>query len=235
LDGEDDKYTIGIQELFSRPWWTRIWIVQEAAVAKVAWIACGADAIGFDCIRKLYEYANELSGLHYSEDTSKWQLKIASMLANLTLTTRALLYKWLGNKTTLLAALEMMYIGNNVHATDPRGRIYALLGIVSDTDALESLWTTPKATNMCTRRVHVHFFGIMAQTYFLVAHRLYPGFETVSRPGCQTGVISSATLLEDRYLQASIQHPGIQNSTVISKVAQENYAYLASNSTKWFG
>src|ERR1700712_631419 len=125
FDGEDDKYTVGIQELFSRPWWIRVWIVQEAAVAKVAWIACGTDALDFDCIRKLYQYANDLSGLHYSEDTSKWRLKIALMLANLTLTTRALLYNWLGNDTTLLDALEMMYVGNNVHATDPRDRIYA--------------------------------------------------------------------------------------------------------------
>jgi hypothetical protein len=47
---------LGMQGLFWRPWWSRVWVLQELALAPAAKFFCGGAIMEFDDIRTLLLY-----------------------------------------------------------------------------------------------------------------------------------------------------------------------------------
>ena len=49
-----------ISEILTRPWWRRVWIVQEAVLAKQAVLRCGTDEVSWERIKKRTQQLNPL-------------------------------------------------------------------------------------------------------------------------------------------------------------------------------
>jgi hypothetical protein len=102
-------------DLFRREWWTRIWVIQEVALAKQAIIACGNHYLSADC----YSEAMLLISATFIlwNETDDLDLRHSK--------------RGLPKKTTNnLLQLAQQYRGLN--ATNPRDKLYGLLGLAED-------------------------------------------------------------------------------------------------------
>lgn len=129
-----------LKHLMERSWFSRIWVVQEVALAKSAEVMCGEKTLTWETFSGAIEEADqeELGGLMLSGEEEKD-----------TLTTSIIPRGWgcvrniIGARNTvlkkkLLTMAETADIFIPHQSTDPRDKIFALLGIVSD--ATDSAW-----------------------------------------------------------------------------------------------
>ena len=119
-----------ITNLFARPWWTRVWTLQEFVLPKEAKLYCGRASITrgkfksaiysiFLCSTISSEFEHELvprrlfDGAFNRRRIHQWHTKPASIGINL--------------------VAIMAYLGNHM-ATDSRDRIYSVLGLITERD-----------------------------------------------------------------------------------------------------
>jgi hypothetical protein len=137
LPNKDYAKLESLQHLFSRPWWSRVWIVQEAANAENAWFICGSDNIHFEDVRVLgITIVETIQNRTLIETAWNWS-PFAVGLTNILPSTMPITFTWMKKKRTLLSAMQRLFLGRETGATDPRDRIYALLGLNTDVDAKE--------------------------------------------------------------------------------------------------
>ena len=105
----------GLMDLFRCEWWTRIWVIQEVALAKQAIIACGNHRLSADC------YNNAM--LLFSAIAVFW-LETGGL--DLIRSKRELPKKTTNN----LLQLANKY--RQLNATNPRDKLYGLLGLAED-------------------------------------------------------------------------------------------------------
>lgn len=140
-------YILAFTILLQRPYFTRIWIAQEVALSQSLVIAYGDDTISFSDIALV---AGTVSSL--SEGKNLWNL------SNI-LTARALMpnaiqngtadpswvfakaASWKMNIGKDLLSFASLFRGNN--STDPRDKIYALLGLLEEIEGGETYGITP--------------------------------------------------------------------------------------------
>lgn len=97
-----------VQALFSRPYWSRIWVIQEVLLSKEAVVVLGGSSVPLSNILK-----GQISGRTVTHVFPSWtQLTGPSVDGD-------------GD-----AASELLMKTASCHATDPRDRIFALLGLV---------------------------------------------------------------------------------------------------------
>lgn len=107
---------IGFSDLVARPWFDRVWIIQEVANARAARVACGAKSVLARTFTRFINYHGVKPNQHrqaildlmlgHIQNNSRWTRKYDL---------HTLLLKFKGSK-----------------ASDQRDKIYALLGISSD-------------------------------------------------------------------------------------------------------
>ncbi|KAF4628844.1 hypothetical protein G7Y89_g9300 [Cudoniella acicularis] len=133
----EEYHFAALKSTFSqRAWWKRIWIIQEAVFAKEAELVCGRRSISWSLIGRLINHQNRQS----TNPTVKYTemgTRLASVMetAILITTLRKRHHKPLGNDSlvyempykTTLDSLVTIFERNN--CTDPRDRIYGLLGL----------------------------------------------------------------------------------------------------------
>ncbi|KAJ8106495.1 hypothetical protein OPT61_g9496 [Boeremia exigua] len=119
-----------VSNLLSRPWWTRVWTLQEFVLPKEAKLYCGPVSISrgkfksaiysiFLCSTISNDFEHELvprklfDGAFNRRRIHQWHTKPASIGINL--------------------IAIMAYLGNH-SATDSRDRIYSVLGLITDQD-----------------------------------------------------------------------------------------------------
>jgi hypothetical protein len=130
--------------LLSRPWWSRIWVRQELAVASEAIFACGQQRVligNFAAALWVFEAHSQyvyIKGL--GNDSTLTQLEIQIAAWNDTrpqymFDTRR---RFLANTLSFYPLLWSTYVAKprEMAATDPRDRVYALLGITQDSREL---------------------------------------------------------------------------------------------------
>lgn len=122
----------------NRSWWSRVWVLQEYALSKKAYFCCGKARV--DAYRALLALeslsmclwpALLLGGLHREE------LRLAERPAGVLDIWTDLIDDLRESKLPRLATLVSTLSGSGMQSTDPRDRIYAVLGIVEDTLGLE--------------------------------------------------------------------------------------------------
>ena len=109
-------------ELLSHPWFSRIWIIQEAAVARKLCLICGRKSMeAEDIIRipKLFRYADALGSLKKKIEELSAFLEIVS-------------FETQGHGRPELLALLHKF--RTWEATGPRDKVYALLGLSNISD-----------------------------------------------------------------------------------------------------
>jgi hypothetical protein len=127
--------TKSIRHIFQMPWWDRVWIIQEVACARQAWVLFGSDVLGFEYFRHLYNTVNELEKIPDSDVATGWLLHIYQISA-CTNRVHSVLRTWLNEETNLLEALKTLFVSGNTQATNPRDRFYALMGLRVNVEAI---------------------------------------------------------------------------------------------------
>ncbi|KAI9686437.1 MAG: hypothetical protein M1822_003784 [Bathelium mastoideum] len=113
--------------LFERPWFSRIWIIQEVTAARRATVQCGKLQIPLNVLIRFGEYF-KFSGA----GNSKWNMEESRILAPIIALAGTMKSK---ANTRLLTCLFESYVHK---ATDPRDKIYAVLSRVLPTGVYAS-------------------------------------------------------------------------------------------------
>jgi hypothetical protein len=124
-----------MRELFFRPWWYRVWVYQEIAVSRNAFFVCGRDMLHwgdwlFATLNWVYLSKPDVLPLL---DAQHRELIITRSLVEV-LVSRMLIHrfsKFVGGEDNLryFDLLYLLEITRHLDATDPRDKIYALLGV----------------------------------------------------------------------------------------------------------
>ncbi|KAI0449282.1 heterokaryon incompatibility protein-domain-containing protein [Xylaria acuta] len=123
-------YPDALRLLFTRPWFERMWVVQEAICAKAAVVICGQHMLDFKTLMSGVEYGRR-SGLFYIYRQRKLLLplhigpsptQISAAMAMYTLTIQPSL------EDDLLSFLRRFH---GSKSSDPRDKLFALYGISS--------------------------------------------------------------------------------------------------------
>ena len=122
-----------LRELVRKPYWNRIWVVQELAAAKKVFLMCGDRIMPLDTIKRLigkdanvvifFRYDIEYMQQKYLDD--RWTRKDVGVW-------KLIVERYWREQTTKpfnLSKLVYTYGGMECH--DPRDRLYALSGLVS--------------------------------------------------------------------------------------------------------
>ena len=123
-DDEDDaKVWEAVQALFDREWWSRMWIAQEASTSAPTWVVCGregmelGDVLTFAVLMGINEQDDEDAASHVYEISS-------FVYALHTLRSQR-------SKASESELLDTLISCRHHDATDPRDKVYGVLGMVS--------------------------------------------------------------------------------------------------------
>jgi hypothetical protein len=170
--GVSGLLSAALTQLAMAPWWTRMWVVQEAVVADKVTLMYDRVVMPFrileagaryfskhdaTCCSRLAEYSMVLQGL-----------KVVSQHVQDFGTARDMHHQKtptnLGSLVTLFSTRE---------ATDPRDKIYSLLGLVSDWGGEPSLLPDYTKTNSCVYEdAALRIMRTSPQPLSLLSHRL---------------------------------------------------------------
>lgn len=123
-----------VNELFLRPWWTRVWTLQELILSPRVTFYCGSKSLSLSDLRPA------LYGLNLCSGSEGFPISRAAFHATWN---RRRLVQWFRNSgshnSNRLGGISliaiMAYFSDN-NATDPRDRIYSLLGLAADAEAI---------------------------------------------------------------------------------------------------
>jgi Heterokaryon incompatibility protein (HET) len=164
--GQDNLLPVaGIKCFFTRPWWGRIWVLQEITLPENAEFICGTKSItrrrcsaalnAYCALRSvlLTRFANEpLSLTQYQHQiiSNLFQHRPTLMLSSW------MVYRYC--RFPLAALLRATCVGSinlrrhgphHLESTDPRDKIFALLGLAADREELEELGVFPDYSKSC--------------------------------------------------------------------------------------
>ncbi|KAF2027293.1 hypothetical protein EK21DRAFT_72158 [Setomelanomma holmii] len=107
-----------VERLLHRPWFMRVWVIQEVARSKVAVVICGSRVVSWDCFTRwpFRQATLPKSDVLWSDHTPG-VLNYSSGFAS---------------STGTEALLRMLRETRASGATDPRDKVFALLGLLSD-------------------------------------------------------------------------------------------------------
>jgi len=112
----EDEQQYAFTMLMRRPWWGRVWVIQELCLSSEAMVCCGKYCVPWEAFHFALTYTNE------DEDSALMQEHIQLQV----FTKSRLGLKYSDDPPSLLQALSTF---KWFQATDPRDKIYALLGI----------------------------------------------------------------------------------------------------------
>jgi len=120
-----EKYWITINDIFHEPYWRRVWIIQEIAVASRATISIGSYTVGWEDLALILKLM-KVNSLLPSVDEANHKPSFSNALHLLEIRERFLI------KREPLSLLKAIQLTQHTLATDPRDKIFALLGMSYD-------------------------------------------------------------------------------------------------------
>lgn len=133
---------VTLDDLLSRPWWGRAWIVQEVALAKEILVSCGNKSVHWDAItdtanltiayqQHIAQALETAPGLDEAAMNTEWRGadRRDGFVASLVIIRSYNGVTDIGNKSTLSDYLED---NRGRLSTDPRDKLYSMLGLLSD-------------------------------------------------------------------------------------------------------
>ncbi|KAI8713802.1 HET domain-containing protein [Fusarium sp. LHS14.1] len=115
---------LGFADLTSRPWWRRTWVIQEVVVSKAATVLCGPDEIEWE------QLAFNLAQL--IQIMSMLGEKAPMSISDETVAIAAFRMRHHSETNPSMGLLETMNKFRSWLATDPRDKVYGLLGLATD-------------------------------------------------------------------------------------------------------
>jgi hypothetical protein len=122
-------------EILRHPWFGRIWVIQEVAVGQPPLLVCGNRAVDWDAlcfvVFKILENGFQHLARGSAANSSDPPPNLPHGLPNLTVMQDARYLQQNGEHESLQLTLLGMY---HFNATDPRDKIFAVLGLADDID-----------------------------------------------------------------------------------------------------
>jgi hypothetical protein len=113
-----------LRRLFERPWFERIWVIQEIVLAKEAEFMCGDDWLPWQVLGRLPDHCKDLGILGY---LTKGRLATLPQSLNQLIGISVLRQDAAAGYATSTIELLQPFIRSK--ATDPRDKVYGLLGL----------------------------------------------------------------------------------------------------------
>ncbi|KAM5350117.1 hypothetical protein ACJ41O_006622 [Fusarium nematophilum] len=118
-----------IRELLNRPWWERVWIMQEAIVARKIVIMCGGETATWDRIEEAIKNSNFRAPA--PEDSfGLGENKNARLFNDKYLAVNEFRQKW-AQGVFHVSVYKMLYDFRGLRCSNARDRIYGFLGLTS--------------------------------------------------------------------------------------------------------
>jgi hypothetical protein len=112
-------------DLFQRPWFTRAWVLQEVVLSKWCSLICGTKTISWDVLTIACKCLREcLEAPSFQED-----IRIADYMTVVSASLRNF-----GDQEHRSPVAQALTAARSLKATNPRDKIYSLLGIISSKD-----------------------------------------------------------------------------------------------------
>jgi hypothetical protein len=163
LPAEESPEWTALVRLFQRPWFQRIWVLQEAVMARTMTVVCGSHLVGWILIYQValsvqssgmlgtYQVDPHAPGIGCTVVIGK--LKIAHQLAQIE--------DW--------SLLELLRLTRKYNATDPRDKVFALHGVVTDPASIGGAVDYSKSLEEVYTDVAVHEL-MQKKTLFCLAN-----------------------------------------------------------------
>jgi len=171
-----------LRELLCRPWWTRMWIMQEAIVAPKLILMCGSETFSWDGIQRSINRRRNRGGVEVFGIIANQE--IASMQDETYQTISRFRDSWRkGNRE--VSIYELLYHFRHLSCADNRDRVFAVLGLASADG--QRLGITPDYTASVndvfvgTARSIIRATGSLD---ILNCKREWAGIARPSRPAC---------------------------------------------------
>jgi hypothetical protein len=114
-----------LANLFSREWFSRLWVVQEVGKSRSATVVCGKQALEW----KYFQYVIFGLALNTTSLLALYQVKPESSTDGMV---NALVMQTLHDGHKIPPNFDMLYLGLRFDCTDSRDRIFALLGVFKE-------------------------------------------------------------------------------------------------------
>ncbi|KAJ9412711.1 heterokaryon incompatibility protein-domain-containing protein [Fusarium oxysporum] len=153
---------------FQRPWFKRVWVVQEFCLCPDTVFVCGKRSVAVELVMLAIQIVHFSCGKLLKDAVGK-DKEFAELNAKFPLIlnepTSALFRKSTGD--SLLSLMRKLYVQNEMHATDQRDRIFALLGLATDgLDIIPDYSDFDYAGLLCrTARVMIEKQGLEVLSY----------------------------------------------------------------------
>jgi len=115
--------------LLSRPWWTRIWVVQEAGVSNAVILKCGSDEISWDI------FCASVFTLGHAMASGPSLDEVPAGVEKVLIVNTLGMLKILAKTGCPLPMSHLVAWNREAYATDPRDMIFGLLGLATDASA----------------------------------------------------------------------------------------------------
>lgn len=151
----------GLQDIMSRAWFRRLWVVQEAALSQRATLTCGQRRIVWNSdpqrVRRLIRM------IKYAEISPQWEkaglkdIDMGMLLGLLEMREKQVFGLNTAHEASDL--LDIAYAMRNRQVTDPRDRLFALFGIVNDPGGV--LRDFPPDYNLTVEETHKRLMEVL--------------------------------------------------------------------------
>ncbi|KAL2061852.1 hypothetical protein VTL71DRAFT_7230 [Oculimacula yallundae] len=125
-----------LARLFQRPWFERLWIIQEISVSQRAMVLCGGYMILWSQLEAAARYILQPMGIPVPSHVRK----LLPLMAAHRMIQVSLNSMWNIDKKNILTILHST---QEAKCLDPRDKLYAILAIVEDTEDIQIDYSTP--------------------------------------------------------------------------------------------
>jgi hypothetical protein len=126
-DPESKIFLSALCILFLRPYWDRIWIIQEVFSARKRTVYCGSNSISWARLIKARDYI-----LHLCETTGASRITSTNFTKVMaTEGPKSIIIPWNVDTQSLPDLLEMLLSFRTKISTDPRDKVYGITGLTS--------------------------------------------------------------------------------------------------------
>uniref|UniRef100_A0A0B7KB35 Heterokaryon incompatibility domain-containing protein n=1 Tax=Bionectria ochroleuca TaxID=29856 RepID=A0A0B7KB35_BIOOC len=132
--GQAESIRVSLAKLFDRPYWSRVWAVQEMAHAKSVRFACGDKSVSVDALHHALRLVRNLRQFQKLRQGCCVQQATVKSIGFPTNTRNAISLLKIQRAAEPLPLIYLLRIF--FKASDPRDRLLALLGFASDADIL---------------------------------------------------------------------------------------------------
>lgn len=126
LDGEKARQAFRAFAMYGNPWWTRIWTVQEAIIPKSAVLLWGSLSVSRNEVKSAARMMrSDVMHLYFSEEFTQKRIQRYELLRHMLYPIRGFMHSEDAD-----GPLDLLMRWRHRAATDPRDKVYALLGLM---------------------------------------------------------------------------------------------------------